>query len=88
MEEAKGLTPGEKGSVMHFVMQHLELGAMKRLLEKGAGGAEIAGEVRSQTFRMVEEEFLTPQEAEAVNERRIAGFFLPVWVKGCWRLRL
>lgn len=76
MEEAKGLSPSEKGSVMHFVMQHLELGAMRHLLTKGAGSEELAHEIRSQASRMVEEEFLTPQEAEAVNERRIAGFFL------------
>ncbi len=76
MEAAKGLSPSEKGSVMHFVMQHLELGEMKRLLKEGASSAEIADEIRSQASRMVEEEFLTPQEAEAVNERRIAGFFL------------
>ncbi len=49
---------------------------MKRLLKEGAGCAEIADEIRSQASRMVEEEFLTPQEAEAVNEKRIAGFFL------------
>ena len=75
METAKGLSQAEKGSVMHFVMQHLELSAIRRLMEKGAGSAEVAGEIRNQTAGMVKEEFLTSQEADAVDERRIAAFF-------------
>ncbi len=76
MEATKGLSPAEKGSIMHFVMQHLELGSIKRMLEEDAHAAGIAGEIRRQTSKMAEDAFLTSQEAEAADEKRIARFFL------------
>ena len=76
MEATKGLSPTEKGSIMHFVMQHLELASIRQMLEEDADAAGIAREIRRQTLNMAEDAFLTSQEADAVDERRITGFFL------------
>ena len=76
MESSKGLSQAEIGSVMHFIMQHLDLCAIKHILEEGDNNRKVAVEIRNQTAVMAEEEFLTSQEADAVDESRIAAFFL------------
>jgi ATP-dependent helicase/nuclease subunit A len=60
LEEKKGLTAAEKGTIIHFVMQHLELN------EKG---------IKEQIDNMVKRELLTMQQAETVDIKRIERFF-------------
>ncbi|NJD02172.1 MAG: helicase-exonuclease AddAB subunit AddA [Ruminiclostridium sp.] len=75
MEATEGLNQAEKGSAMHFVMQHIDISTVRRLLEEGAGSAAVECEIRNQTAGMVKEEFLTLQQADAGDEGRIAAFF-------------
>jgi ATP-dependent helicase/nuclease subunit A len=64
MDESKGFSSAEKGSILHFVMQHLCLeGPLDR---KG---------IEAQVAEMVSRELLTPQEAEVVDAARLEGFF-------------
>ncbi|MFZ5634925.1 MAG: helicase-exonuclease AddAB subunit AddA [Bacillota bacterium] len=65
MSARKDLTPAEKGSAIHMVMRHLDL-----------GGRLDAGGVLEQVGRMVEKELITEDQAAVVDCRRIAEFFL------------
>lgn len=64
MEEAKGLSASEKGTVMHLVMQHLDFSKSKN-----------SEEIKSQIEAMVKAELLSPAEAEAVKVRKIENLF-------------
>lgn len=84
MDGAKGFTSAEKGTIMHFVMQHLKL---EKICEssnsdvcvddtRGVAGIDgISNEVRIQRDKMVEDEFLTAKEAQTVDISRITEFF-------------
>jgi ATP-dependent helicase/nuclease subunit A len=63
MQEKK-LTAAEKGTAMHMVMQHVEL--TKPITEET---------VREQIAKMVNEELLTYEQAEAVDVRSVVAFF-------------
>jgi len=63
-EERKTLSPTERGTVMHVVMQHLDL---TRPVDPAGVGQQLAG--------MVARELLTPQQAAVVDVEAIADFF-------------
>ena len=62
--EEFGLTPAQRGTALHLVMQYIDF-------ER----AETAEGVSREIARLVEQEFLTPQQGEAVDPARIAAFF-------------
>ncbi len=62
--EEKTLTPAERGTVSHLVMQHMPL-----------DGALDAEAVRSLVDGMIERKLLTRSQAEAVDADSIAAFF-------------
>ncbi|MDD5938004.1 MAG: helicase-exonuclease AddAB subunit AddA [Clostridiales bacterium] len=59
-----GLTPAQKGTALHLVMQYIDF---DRCGSREGIAAEIA--------RLVEEEFLTKEQGEAVDPARICAFF-------------
>ncbi|MGX1900476.1 helicase-exonuclease AddAB subunit AddA [Thermolongibacillus altinsuensis] len=62
--QAKKLTPAEKGTVMHLVMQHVDL------------KSEITEEsIREQVAKMVHGEWLTEEQAKEVDVASIVAFF-------------
>ncbi|REJ35686.1 MAG: helicase-exonuclease AddAB subunit AddA [Bacillota bacterium] len=63
-ETAPALTPAERGSAVHLVMQHLDL-----------AGPLAAGDIARQIAAMVERRMLTPEQAAAVDVAPIARFF-------------
>ncbi len=64
MEGIRGLDAAERGTILHFVMQHLDL-------ERVSGIPEI----KAQVEKMVDRELLTGQEAGEVDIKRIDRFF-------------
>ncbi len=62
--EQLGLTPTEKGTALHLVMQYIDF-------RKCTGPEAIQGEIH----RLVAEKFITPQQGEAVDAEKIYGFF-------------
>ena len=62
--EQKSLSASRRGSAVHLVMQLIDF-------EKAGDISGVRGEIQ----RMVNEEFLTPEEAEAVNPLMICRFF-------------
>ncbi|MEN6314700.1 MAG: UvrD-helicase domain-containing protein [Clostridiaceae bacterium] len=80
MEPKKGLGAARKGTVMHFVMQHIDL----KRLTAGAPAVSLPGqsinnalnnELQSQLSSMVADEQLTAEEAETVDIKAISVFF-------------
>ncbi|MGI5880381.1 MAG: helicase-exonuclease AddAB subunit AddA [Syntrophomonadaceae bacterium] len=65
LETTSAITPVQKGTVMHTVMQHLDLHRL------GDGIASI----NRQVGEMVETEILTDQEAEVIDSQAIYEFF-------------
>ncbi|RCX09891.1 DNA helicase/exodeoxyribonuclease V subunit A [Anaerobacterium chartisolvens] len=63
LEERKGLTSAEKGTVLHFVMQHIDLLRIS--------GAE---DIKAQIRQMEERDLLTPEQAKTVNVTKIYSF--------------
>lgn len=64
LEQARGFSAAERGTILHFVMQHLSLDSV---YDAAAIEAQIRG--------MVERELLTEREAASVEAERIARFF-------------
>ena len=64
LEEEKTMDAAKKGSIMHFVMQHLDL--TKSLDTLG---------IRAQIEHLVTDEYMTSEEAKAVNIGSIVRFF-------------
>ncbi len=62
--ERLGLTPTQKGTALHLAMQYIDFA-------RCGSAPEIAGELE----RLVEERFLTPEQARAVEPERIYAFF-------------
>ncbi len=67
LEENKGLDAAEKGTILHFVMQHVEL--------KNVGTYE---EIENEINKMKENDLLTKQQAETVEIKKIENFFKSV----------
>ena len=64
IEGSKEFTPAEKGTILHFVLQHLRL-----------NGVETLNQIQQQLDSMVERELLTVLEAQSVDISKILGFF-------------
>lgn len=64
LEDRRGLTGAEKGTIMHLVMQHINLDGMPSL--KGINGL---------LENMVQRDFMTAVQAESVDVHKILGFF-------------
>lgn len=60
----KGLTPGERGTAHHLVMQYLDFANTGSL-------AELEGEIR----RLVEQRLITPQQGAVVEPQVLLDFF-------------
>jgi ATP-dependent helicase/nuclease subunit A len=86
MEPEKDLSAAHKGTVMHFVMQHLDLGRLSEAAamipmtaaEHGSDTDQPDGlvhEISQQLTSMKDNELLTEAEAESVNPAAVAAFF-------------
>jgi ATP-dependent helicase/nuclease subunit A len=62
--QEKSLTPAEKGTAMHMVMQHINFS--KEMTDKS---------LREQIAKMVNTELLTSDQAEGIDIQNILGFF-------------
>ncbi|NLK86233.1 MAG: UvrD-helicase domain-containing protein [Clostridiaceae bacterium] len=71
MEPGKGLSAAHRGTVMHFVMQHLELGRLSGI----SNNEDLLNEIGSQLTSMKDRELLTQAEAESVRLQAVAEFF-------------
>ena len=60
----KGLTPAQRGTAIHLAMQFIRYDAC----------TDLAG-VEAELRRLLSRQFLTPQQAEAVDPRKILSFF-------------
>jgi len=78
MEPDSGFDAARKGTIMHFVMQQVDLKKISEALSeedrKGASGI-LLSELGRQLACMVEKEQLTQPEADVVNLKAIEGFF-------------
>lgn len=63
--QKQGLSAAERGSALHLIMQHLDL----------QGDLSPAG-IREQINSMILRELLTEEQAKAVDERKLAQFFI------------
>jgi len=64
LQQDKGLTPAERGSVIHLVMQHINL-------QK----APDEGDIYALLDRLVAREILLPEQAAVIDPAQITGFF-------------
>jgi ATP-dependent helicase/nuclease subunit A len=64
LQEEKGMSAAEKGTIVHFAMQHLDLNRVSSRKE-----------IEEQLDFMVENELLTIEERKAVNLYKIMNFF-------------
>lgn len=64
LEEKKGLTPSEKGTAMHAVMQRLDFALS--LTEEG---------IKEQIAKMIFKELITEKQAETIDINKIERFF-------------
>jgi len=69
LEEKKGLTAAEMGTVLHFVMQHLDYGQE---------------DIKAQIEAMVAKDLLTVQQAQSVDVGKIRRFLSSPLGRGCW----
>ncbi|MEG2096992.1 MAG: helicase-exonuclease AddAB subunit AddA [Pseudoflavonifractor sp.] len=63
-EEEFGLTPAQKGTALHLVMQYIDFGK-----------AGTLAQVKEEIARLMAQEFLTQKEGEAVSAEKIYAFF-------------
>ena len=64
LQEEKGLTPSEKGTAMHFVMQKLDFSKVNTIEE-----------IEEQIREMVVNELLSEEEFKAIRAKKIYNFF-------------
>ncbi len=62
--EEFGLTAAQRGTALHLVMQYIDFAR-----------TDTVEQVRREIARLVEGEYLTPQQGEAVRPEKIAAFF-------------
>ncbi|MGL5822160.1 MAG: helicase-exonuclease AddAB subunit AddA [Sarcina sp.] len=63
LREKRGITPAQRGTILHFVMQHVDLDKTH------------VKEIEKLLTLMVAKELLTEEEAKIVNPYKISGFF-------------
>ena len=71
LEEKKGLSAAERGTILHFIMQHLDLSFPVGVQNCHVTSSEIA----KQTESMVTRNLITQKQAGSVNINKIALFF-------------
>lgn len=76
MQEKKGLTFAERGTVYHGIMEHLDFARAE------SGGPEF---IRQSVSEMLDAGILLPEEADAVDLQKIAAFFDTGLGKRCAR---
>lgn len=64
LQEKKGLSPSERGTVVHFVMQYLDLNLVYTI-----------DQIEEQLRKMIDKELITEEEKKVVNARKILNFF-------------
>ncbi|WP_040215123.1 helicase-exonuclease AddAB subunit AddA [Clostridium polynesiense] len=64
LQENRGLSPAERGTAVHFVMQHLDLNKVHSIEQ-----------INNQMDQMVNQELIREDERKAVNIRKILSFF-------------
>lgn len=64
IQEEKGLSASERGTVMHFIMQHINFEAVDKI-----------DDIKLQVSKMIEKELLTEEEAKTINPWKIKKFF-------------
>lgn len=64
LQEKRGLSGAERGTVVHFVMQHLQLDRVSN-----------QEEIDKQLEEMIIQEFITEEQKKAVSSKRILNFF-------------
>ena len=64
MEEEKTMSAAQRGSIMHYIMQHLDL-----------ANVDSIDAIKSQVNQMVLDEYLTVEQAKTANINKIFGFF-------------
>ena len=64
LQEERGLSPAERGTAVHFAMQHLELDKVEK-----------QADIEEQIKLMLEKAFITEEQAAAIKPFRILKFF-------------
>ncbi len=64
LEKKKGLTAAERGTIMHLVMQHIDIDKV-----------DSYSEIEEQVDKLLHMEFITEEEARSVSVRKILKFF-------------
>ena len=64
MEDKKDLSAAEKGTLIHFIMQKIDLNKVSSIKD-----------IYSEIERMVEKEFISEEEAKFINPHKILNFF-------------
>ena len=72
MEPDKGLSAAAKGTIMHFVMQNINIERLAKVQNKNLVFIE---EIRAQLASMTADEKLTTAEAKTVRPEAVAAFF-------------
>jgi len=75
LETPEGFSPAERGTILHFVMQHVDLDRIRAVLSGAGQDIGLEDDIRLQVEGMVKDELLTPQQAEVVDMAKIARFF-------------
>jgi len=70
LEEKKGLSGAERGTIMHFIMQHLDLDEIKMNTE-----TSYMKIINNQVNQMVEKDLLTAKQVESIDLGMIERFF-------------
>jgi len=73
LEEKKGLSAAEKGTIMHFIMQHLDLAEIKINTENNE--ADFRKIIDNQVKRMTAIDLLTEKQVESIDLGMIERFF-------------
>ncbi|NMA67572.1 MAG: helicase-exonuclease AddAB subunit AddA, partial [Clostridiaceae bacterium] len=76
LEEEKGLSNAMRGTILHFIMQHLHLERIAGIYKMGYDKNNLLlDEVQYQIEKMVSKELLTRQQAESIEAMKIVEFF-------------
>lgn len=83
MEQENALSAAAKGTIMHFVMQNIDIERLAKVQKQNADrtdeSAEVfAEEIRAQIASMTANEKLTTAEAQTVRPEAIAAFFATI----------
>lgn len=76
LEERKGISAAEKGTVIHFIMQSLDFDSLKAIIKNKSLEQELSFNttITSHIQEMVKKDLLTQIQADSVDIRMINGF--------------